>query len=176
MLLDYVRTIRKNKDKNWDQYLTPEDWKIVNSKILESSWYPFEVYDRCGFAVFEIIAGGDNRVPHARGQVRGRELFEGVYKAVVVDSDPMKAIHRFVNTYDLFFNFSPLTIEDVGGNHVRICHEFERESPERTIPYCHQLMGILETLVEMVGGKDAKIELTKQSENSPTTVFDITWK
>ena len=30
MLVDQVRMIRGNKDKDWNKYLKPEDWNIIN--------------------------------------------------------------------------------------------------------------------------------------------------
>jgi len=177
MLADIVRMIRKNKDKNWGEYLKPEDWDVINRKILDSAWYPLELYTRFGLAAFEILANGDPRISYMGGQIRGEELFKGVYKSIIIDKYPMKSLHRFVGMYGLLFNFSVFTIEDVGENHVKIFHKFDRKNLEKNIPYCHHLMGLLDTLIEMTGGKDIKIELTaKQWENAPATIFGITWK
>jgi hypothetical protein len=37
MMIDQVRMIRGNKDKDWNKYLKPEDWNIINTKILPSA-------------------------------------------------------------------------------------------------------------------------------------------
>ena len=37
MMIDQVRMIRGNKDKDWNKYLKPEDWNKINTKILPSA-------------------------------------------------------------------------------------------------------------------------------------------
>jgi len=34
MMIDQVRMIRGNKDKDWNKYLKPEDWNIINTKFF----------------------------------------------------------------------------------------------------------------------------------------------
>ena len=58
MLIDQVRMIRGNKDKDWNKYLTPEDLNIIKGRVLPAAWYPLETYKRCGRAVFQLLAGG----------------------------------------------------------------------------------------------------------------------
>lgn len=83
MLVDFVRMIRANKDRNWDAYLEEGDWETIN-------------------------------------------------------------------------------------------HDYDREDEANT-PYCYQLMGSIDALIELTGGTNPRIELTaKQWEGAPATVFDIT--
>jgi hypothetical protein len=64
--MDQVRLIRGNKDHEWDSYLKPEDWEIITQDILPSAWYPLETYQRCGWAVFNILGGGDPNLARLR--------------------------------------------------------------------------------------------------------------
>jgi len=175
ILIDMVRMIRGNRDKDWDKYLTPEDWEIINGRVLPSSWYPFESYQRCGLAVFQNIAEGDLDLARLRGKIRGKELFEDVYRNVLESGDPQTALGTFVKMYKNLFNFSTITYEKAGDKHALLKHDYDPDDPGN-VPYCYILMGHLEQLVEMTGGKNVKIELsTKQWEGDPVTTFDIRW-
>jgi len=176
MVVDHVRMIRANKGRDWDKYLKPQDWEIVNGRILPSMWYPLETYQRCGWATYQVLAGGNLDLVRLRGRIRGKELFEDIYKNIVIDQNPMKALDRFVIIYGQLFNFSTLEFEKVGEKHARIHHDYDPNDPG-SLPYCYQLMGHFDTLIEMTGGKNVKIELiAKQWEGAPETIFNITWE
>ncbi|HUT52970.1 MAG TPA: hypothetical protein VM658_06235 [bacterium] len=176
MLLDMVRMIRGNKDRDWDKYLKPEDWEVINSMILASAWYPLEIYQRCGRACFQVLAQGKPELAQLRGKIRGKELFQNIYKNLLSVADPMQALKSFVSIYGRLFNFSTLSFEKAGDKHAVVRHDYDPDDPGN-VPYCYTMMGHLEVLIEMTGGKDVKIVLTsKQWEKDPVTTFDIRWE
>jgi hypothetical protein len=175
ILEDTVRLIRGNKDRDWDKYLTPEDWKIVNSKILSSSWYPLETFRRCSTATFFLLAGENLELARQQGKVRGRELFEGVYRILVIKKDPMTALDRFLHMYGQLFNFSTIRGERAGEKSMKIFLDYDPDDIGYEA-YCYLLMGYLEQLIEMTEGKNIRIVITaKQWTGSPETIFDISW-
>jgi hypothetical protein len=176
MMADQVRMIRGNKDKDWNKYLKPEDWEIINGRVLSAAWYPLDTYKRCGWATFQLLAGGVPEVARERGRIRGKELFETIYKNVITERDPMKALGYFVIMYGQLFNFSTLEFKKIGAKHAYISHIYDASDPAN-LPYCYQLMGHLDMLVETTGGKNVKIEMKgKQWEGDNSTVFDIKWE
>ena len=176
MLIDQVRMIRGNKDKDWKKYLKPEDLEIINKMILPGAWYPLETYRRCGRAVFQLLAGGNTDIVRLRGRIRGRELFETTYKHIISNNNPINALRSFVAIYGLLFNVSPLEFSEIGAKHATISHNYDHSDPGN-LPFCYQLMGHLDTLLEMTGGKNIKIELTEKLwEGAGATVFDIQWE
>jgi len=72
LLLDYVCMIRANKDKDWQKYLKPEDWEIINGRILPSLWYPYETFERAGMATFYVLGGGNFDAVRAWGKISYR--------------------------------------------------------------------------------------------------------
>ncbi len=177
MLVDLVRLIRKNKDKDFSKYLKSEDWEIINKRILPSTWYPLDVFQRCGVAAFHVIAQANLDLVRFQGRILGKEMFERVYKSLISPQDPMTTLSRFVTVYGQFFNFSTVSFNQAGKNHAKIFHDYDTHQHPGTAPYCHELLGSLDVLVEMAGGKNVKIELTaKQWEGAPKTIFDITWE
>ena len=175
MLADMVRMIRANKDRNWDLYLEEGDWEIVNSQIYPTKWYPLGCYQRLGYATFKVLAGGDLEAVRLSGQMRGKKLFSEVYSSAIAVRDPARALNHFVKIYSSLFDFSTIECEQVGPKHVIVRHDYDPDDEANT-PYCFQLMGYFDALIEMTGGSNQRIELTsKQWEGSPATVFDICW-
>jgi hypothetical protein len=161
MMVDHVRMIRGNKDKDWNKYLKPEDWNIIKGKVLPSAWYPLDTYKRCGNATFQLLAGGNSELTRLRGRIRGKELFETTYKHIISEHNPMEALGSFVNLYGQLFNFSFLEFKEIGAKHACVSHHYDPSDPDN-LPYCYQLMGHLDTLVEMAGGENNEPPRRKQ--------------
>jgi hypothetical protein len=176
MFVDQVKMIRANKGLDWNQYFGPEDWEIINKRILPSEWYPLDIYIKCALAVFKVVAQENLDLVRFRGKLRGKELFESVYKSLVTPNDPSFSLSRFVTVYSQLFNFSSLKLEHAGTNHEKLYHD-SKSTVSANRPYCYQLMGHLEVLIEMAGGKNVKITIpAKQWEGAPVTILDITWE
>lgn len=175
MLLDQVRMIRANADLHWDDYLDAADWQVISQRILPSSWYPLEVYEHCGWALFNVLARGNVELVRARGRERGKELFATTYQSLIAGQRPIRALERFVRAYGLLFNFSSLRFEKISEHRARVHHEYASSSPTN-LPYCHQLMGHLEALIEMAGGTDIRADfVARRWDGAPTTVFELAW-
>lgn len=176
MLIDQVRMIRGNKDRDWKRYLRPEDLTIVQGVVLPSAWYPVETYKRCGRAVFQVLAGGNTDIVRLRGKIRGKELFETTYKHVIADRNPMNAVSSFVNLYGQLFMPNPLEFKKIDAKHATVSYAYNDKSDPGNLPFCYQLMGHFDTLVEMAGGKNVKVEFReKMWEGADATVFDLQW-
>ena len=175
MLIDQVKMIRGNKDRDWSPFLDGDDWDIINSRILPSMWYPLKIYQKCGWATYNVLADKNPELTRLRGKIRGKELFENVYHNLITNSEPMKALEKFTVIYGQLFNFSDISFEKTGEKHALIKHDYDPKDPAGE-PYCHQLMGHFESLIEMAGGKNIEVGLVeKQWEGSPHNTFDIKW-
>jgi hypothetical protein len=176
MLVDQARMIRRNRQLSWDEYLTPEDWAKLEETILPSTWYPLELFRRWGWATFNVLAKRDLALTRQRGRARGRELFEQSYQNLFHEKNPAQALRVFTQMYGSLFNFSTLEFESLGEKRAQLRHDYDPDDPSNE-PYCHQLMGYLDALVELTGGQDVDVTLaSKQWEGAPMTTFDITWK
>ena len=175
LLLDYVRMIRSNKDKDWGKYLTPEDLEIINGRILPSLWYPYETFRRAGMASFYVLGGGNTDTVRAWGKISMDILTKGVYKSIVADPDPMIGLERFVIMRRQFFNFAAMEFEKIGEKHVKVRLAGAPDDPS-TDAYVAQLTGGLERLVELTGGKNPRITyINRPSSGLANTEFDIFW-
>jgi len=176
VLMDQVRMIKANKDKDWNQYLKPQDWEVINGRILPSLWYPLEIFQRCGYAVFKLIAGGNLEAVRAYGRIRGKELFGDIYRAVILTQDPEKALERYNAITAQLYNFLNVKGEKVGDKHMRTTISYDPTDKTYEV-HIYQVWGQIEQLIEMAGGKNVKVQLiAREWKGDPSTVFDITWE
>jgi len=176
IMLDYVRMIRANRDKDWQKYLEPEDWEIVNGRILPSVWYPFDTFQRCGLAAFHLIANGNVDLVQAWGRISMEQLVKGIYKSMIADPVPSKALDRFILMRRQFFNFSVLELEQVSEKQAEIWLFRDPDDPG-TEPYSAQLKGGFERLIELAGGHNPKITFfPTERDGKKCNEFDITWE
>jgi hypothetical protein len=175
-ITDYVRMIRAAKDKPWDQYLTPEDWKIVNSKVLSSVWYPYESFNRIGKAVFREIAQGNLAVSRTFGKMFAENL-AAVYKTVLVPGDPASTISKVYALQGTFFRDIPSLIapavHEPKRTVVRISvTRLERELGEPEA-FAYQFLGMLEQLADKVGARKCQSAVRKVEGGYE---IDLSWE
>jgi hypothetical protein len=167
MILDYVRLIRANRGRDWDRYLEPEDWKIVDSQIFTTNRYPYEAFRRIGFAVFKIIGGGDLNVARGFGRFTMKNIL-AIYKdAILVPGEPLASMNKLARLRRTFMDGEADTrVIESGPGWARylLVTPPEEKDQERLTAYCHQLTGHLEELVEQTGKKlnAAEVTLTDQ--------------
>ena len=175
LFLDYVRMVKKRKDVNWGQYLTPEDNKILEQLILPSAWYPLETYQRLGAAVLHEIAKGKVELVRQWGRISMEELTK-VYANLVCAGNPLRSLEIFQLLRTRFFDSEVLEVTPVGDNGARIKVDatFAGEAEEA---YAYQMLGSFERLLELSGAKNIKYRFSQASrKGDPNTVIEIKWE
>lgn len=181
LLMDPVRFIRANKDLPWEEYLTREDMELVKGNILPSTWYPFDVFERVGYAVFMLIGKGDFNLAKAFGAFTVQETYKKVYENLLFnEKDPLSLLKKFLAMRKQFFRFKDpdfefREMEVIEENRVRIRSRAPGVS-KYLEAYAHHLAGSFEKLLEMAGANEVQVKILEiQSESIPATVIDITW-
>jgi hypothetical protein len=161
-LTDYVKLIRANRDKNWDKYLEPADWEIINSTLLPSVWYPYETFNRTGKAVFHEIAKGNLEVTRAFGKMFADHLAD-IYQNILVPGNPAATIAKIYALQGSFFRDIPSVIVPVLHEKKRTVVKISVTPMERAIgapeAFAYQFLGMLERILEKVGGRKSKVEI-----------------
>jgi len=166
LLVDYIRIIRLNKDKDWGDYLKPEDWEIINGKILASNWYPLESYRRIALAAFMVLAQGKPELARAYGRSNIKTLME-VYGSMAEPGDPAAGAEKFARITGTFFDGGMKTaLKRIGPR------EFIFSAPvlqvekrkEYAEAFCQTMAGKLEEIVVQSGGKNVKITVEPEGE------------
>jgi hypothetical protein len=178
VLLDFIKIIKTHPHLDWNKYLTQQDWDVVNSIVLPAKWYPLMVFHRCAQGAFHLIGQGNLESARANGQILAKRMFETTYKSMAHNQDPMHGLNHFLSTFSSLFNFAILKMEKIGPRHARAQYDYTPASgdpdQQANIPFAHQLRGMLETLVQITGGKNHKVLLSNQ--NQCIMIFDITWE
>jgi len=168
LLLDYIKMVRANKDGPWDDYLTPEDWEIINGQILSSQWYPYESFRRIAFAAFKIIAKSDLNTSRAFGRFTLKNLLK-VYKTIVQPGDPVGSAKKLAALRRTFVEGD---IDTRVGEHgddwlvYKFTYPVGEDDQEHFEAFTHQMAGNLEELVEQAGGRNVVIDMEIGKESS----------
>jgi len=181
LLLEIARLIRTNKDKDWKKYLTEEDFAIINGRVLASSWYPMETYERAGWAIFQEIGGGKLEMARTWGRFVAEDVVNRYYPNLVRERDMMLALERFKLIRQQWYQFDDpnliaIQIEPLGTNQAKITFRTDHHASFEA--HAHQTMGTFERLIELCGKKDVKAVITEHDWDSdhPYAVLVCSWK
>jgi hypothetical protein len=182
LLMEYVRLIRDNKDKDWKKYLDEEDSKIIFGAVMPNAWYPLEVYEHAGKAIFKEIAQGDLKNAKIWGRFVIEDLGNRFYHNLVRFQDPEGALERCMTFILQWFqfddpNFQAIQVEKVGPKQVKMT--LRNDHPyDYFEAYAYQSLGTFERIVELNGGKEVKAEITTQNykSNTPSVTIMVSWK
>ncbi|ABW67427.1 hypothetical protein [Desulfosudis oleivorans] len=176
-LIDLVKQVRAQKDKNWTDYLTADDMAIINSQVLLSSWYPEDFFFRLCMANFKVIGQSNLETCFAYGQLNAHNLAE-VYKiSMIVQNDPAETIQRLVTRRQAMFTTDYQGAEKITvvkeGNRATI-HSFmdpQKQDAELADVIHHSLLGIVHELAVMVGGSNVRSEISRDGDVYKLTVM-----
>lgn len=103
VVIDFVRMIRGHKDRRWNDWLQPEDWDIINNRILPAAWYPYASFQRISYSVFKVIGGSDFDTAVVFGRFTLQNLVK-IYKYVLTPGNPLRSVKTFGHLRDTFFD------------------------------------------------------------------------
>lgn len=175
ILVDLVKQVRVAKDKDWGQYLTPEDMKLINGEIMTSSWYPGDFFYRLSLAVYKVIGQSSTEACFAYGQLAAHNMAV-VYTNIIVQGDPATTIDRFVTRRKSFFNTEYQDAEQnrvvKGDNQVTIHTIGDKGGSDSEVidVIMYSLLGIAHELAVIVGGRNVRSDLVKNGNNYALTV------
>ncbi|HUT51925.1 MAG TPA: hypothetical protein VM658_00905 [bacterium] len=175
MLIDFVRIIRTNPDKDWNRYLKAEDWEIVNSRLFNSNMYSYDSYRRIAFAVFKLVANSNLDTARGFGAFNMKGVL-AVYKdSILVKGDPAASIGRLALLTRIFIH---------GGGDARVNGsgrdwlQFQIVKPdgetneEMLTAFAHHIAGQLEELVRQAGGR---FPVTTAIRNAAGYEIKVNW-
>ncbi len=173
-ILDFVKIIRSNRDGNWDRWLEPEDWEIVNSQILPSNWYPLASWERIGNAVFKEAARGNLDLIRAYGPVMMKNLLN-VYSHVLVKGDPAASIEKFEGIRRTFIKGleSNISITERAEGRVRLNIKHIYQDRDFLEAFTHATAGNIEELVKQAGGMNVSVTIHEAPEGY---LIEVVWE
>lgn len=167
LLVDYVKAIKGNKDREWDKWLEPEDWELIEGNVLPSQWYPYDFYQRLGLAVFKEVAGSSLDLVRAFGKIWAGEVAK-IYKNLQVEGDPAAGIEKLTAIQKTFFRGfdAGLTVIGKGPGWIKVklkpaSRDMDTEAGKA---FGYQIAGSMEGIVEIAGGKNVSLNIEKIHE------------
>lgn len=161
IIMDYVRMVRANKDKQWDKYFEPEDREIINGRILPSNWYSYEFFQRIGLGVFKEIGGSDLETSRTYGRFTIKNMLE-VYGQVVAPGDPVAGVEKWTKLRQALID-ADFDVEVVESGPDWIKYGIKMADLEKKFEifqaFCYTIAGYLEEIVEQAGAKNASTDL-----------------
>jgi len=174
MVLDIVKTIRGFHDKPWDQYLSREAQELLQQRILASAWYPYEPVINCLNAIYLLIGGNNPKNARAWGRINGKQVFETVYKTLMVPGDTTESLKKLSIIVNVFFKGSSYESKEIEPRHFQV-QIFDNDPRTEAIYYLVQ--GWIDVIIEITGGKNAKVLFAqKHWEGNEFTIIDIRWE
>ncbi len=173
MIIDYVRLVRAHKDIDWDKWLDPGDWEVINNEVMYSAWYPYALFRRLGWASYQEIAGGDPEMIRAFGRFNMQSLLK-VYHNLLIPNDPAASVAQIARTWGNFFQGEGVESKIVDRGSHWVTYQMQapdKESePEKIVAFAHQLSGQLLELVEAAKGQNARAEVVSEGHKQFITV------
>ncbi|MFX1275130.1 MAG: hypothetical protein ACFFAT_08815 [Promethearchaeota archaeon] len=173
LLKPWVIAIRANRSGGYDDFITEEDKKIVNQRILDAAWYPYGTFKNCYNAVCKIEAKENIKVIEKWGYDYGKSVLERVYKEPMRKKELEAAISSYNNLFKLWFNFGYQHGEIISNDEVDIfIEDFDKDFKL----FYHIAKGWMHGFFEAY--LDTKVMtrfIEKSWEDADKTVVKITW-
>jgi hypothetical protein len=173
-LVDYVRALKSRKDIDWSRYLTAEDLKFLDQKILGTEWYPMAPFERIAVALFKELAHSNVETVRLWGRMQAEEVSR-TYDSLVHKGSPHDSLIQFQVLRKSFFNFEPIDVMELARNFAKMRMDFQMETTaEQAASY--QALGIFERLVELSGAVNIQARFPSRCwAGDKITVLELSW-
>jgi hypothetical protein len=145
------------------------DLKIV----LDTNWYPFDLYERLMVNICKVGAGGDESVYARIGRYSADQAFANAYKAFL-GKDPADLVKKKIVPMHALRN-DPAEMEVVsqqdGQCTVRIV------KPRSTVEICKVMQAFIARSFELCGGSAVRVrESCCSGKGDPHCQYDVAWE
>jgi hypothetical protein len=169
---------RKNFDWKGQTLLTDKDLGIIKERILASSWYDMDFYERLGSSVFKVV--GKNRPEGAQEFGAGImwDILTKIYRDRLLRNDPSRALAGFSLMYKgAFFNTGSSEYQPgEAGGVFKISDPLGIPTQESFVP---MLKGLLGKIVCENGAQNVKVECEQEkvikTEKLKSVTYKIAW-
>jgi hypothetical protein len=166
-------SIRANKSGIYDQYLSEEDKKYLKDRVLDSLWYPYEVFKTCFNAVCKVEAQENIEVIEKWGYLYGKGVLERLYKERLKINELKSAVDSYNNLFKLWFNFGDQTGKVISDKEVHLT--IQGLDKDFRLFY-HISKGWMQGFFDAYLGTTVSAKFIEKSwEGSEKTTVKITW-
>jgi predicted hydrocarbon binding protein len=140
--------------------------------VLETAWYPFELYERLVLAICKVAARGDDGIYTKMGHHSAQRALTTTYK-VFRGKNPVDLLKKLIDMQALRNDPAEMQVVPEGPNRCVV----KVLKPKSTLAICKVSKAFYERAVELCGGKNVRVKETQCSGGgSPSCLFDISWE
>jgi len=175
VIIDYLKIIRANPDLPWAEHLTPSDLEQLDQMILPSSWYPIDLFERIGIAIFKLVSKDNYDIVHSFGRMVG-ERINTENPGLVVPDRPNDTLNKYLVIQDRLYSFKFIEKGDSspGQTIVHIHSEPEDQGAPLLIS---STSGTIERLIELSGARNIKFNLIESvAKGADKNSLEVTWE
>lgn len=174
-LKDYVKIVNATRDKDWERFLTEDDWKIIGSMILPTQWYPAETMGRISEGIFELLTGRSLPFIREFGRSSAPRFFDDVKQFLLKDDIPT-ALNAWRLIADRYVDEMRVMIDEIGPHHAHVSY-YPVDGAPSFEHYREVQAGNLEWLVSVNGGKNPASEFHEEAREGRTAcIIRVTWE
>lgn len=168
-----VKPIRANKSGAYNGILSSEGTELINQRIFDSIWYPYEAYRNIHDAVARVEGKNNPKILFQWGQKFGEILMTSIYKNSLSNINVMRAMDKYVRFHKLVYNWGQLIPELLSEFHLIVTYkDFERDWDM----YYYISSGWMHKYLELCLKKTVTFKFYKKSwEGADWTAYDFTW-
>ncbi|MFX1276590.1 MAG: hypothetical protein ACFFBP_03370 [Promethearchaeota archaeon] len=168
-----VKAVRANKSGIYDTLLSDEAKRITEQRILDSIWYPYEVYRNIHDAVVKVDGKNNPKILVEWGKRFGEALMTSIYKNTMVDRDIEILLDKYQRFHPLVFNWGEFKAKLTSDNQIKIIYEnFQKDWQD----VYYIAIGWVLRFMELCIGKKIEYKIIKKSwEGDDSTEFILFW-
>ncbi|MFX1276591.1 MAG: hypothetical protein ACFFBP_03365 [Promethearchaeota archaeon] len=168
-----VIPIRANKSGVYDDILSDAAKSFITQRILDSIWYPFELYKEL-YNALSIVEGKENPKTLMRwGNQYCEMAMTSTYKLSVVKGDIKRSMEKYRRFHNLVYNFGKILVEFPADNQLIVTYQgVDRDFKN----WYYIAFGWLEKFVELCINKKPTLKILNKSwEGGSITQCLLSW-
>ncbi|MFX1381460.1 MAG: hypothetical protein ACFFBP_03380 [Promethearchaeota archaeon] len=168
-----IKAIKADKSGTYDNILSDKAKEMMNQRILDSIWYPFDIYKECFNALCKVTANDKKEVIIKWGRVESERLMTRIYSQAITEGNIESAIEKYARFHKMVFNFGEIQSELISDNQIIVNYrEFEKDFRN----FYYIAIGWIDKFIDLCIGKKAQYEILKKSwEGADLTQFKLSW-
>jgi len=168
-----IKAIRADKSGKFENILSEKTKEFINQRILDSIWYPFELYKECFNALCKISAQEKSEILIEWGRVESEKLMTRIYSQAISEGNLTTAMEKYARFHKMVFNFGEIQSELITTNQIIVNYKnFEPDFKN----FYYIAIGWIDKFIQLCIAKRPHYEfLMKSWEGDDFTQFKLFW-
>jgi hypothetical protein len=157
-----------------DQLKDREAAKRLESVVLKSAWYPFDLWIDLTQTIDKVVGRGDGGLLRPMAKQTADDDLSSVYKVYFKQMQPMHVFDQAAQLWSAYYNSGSLQITKLGPSSVEM--EIVGFGSPHWV-HCESALGWAERSVQLAGTKDVQAEhMECRGRGGSRCRMRVTWK